>query len=262
MLIRVVVVALTMIYVSTALATEPGWSNSAGVVRITCAADAYTPFGLPFTFWNAPLGEPVYGVASNRPSDVIGEQLTGGTYGTADRVIRQGGSWAYRTTTSALWAGGLETDSGMIPGGAFWIWNRHAFNQEMLLAGEVDSSAFGPIVIAANSYTPLSFRDARLVNRANLNLLTCGFTGGTYATSDRLIEQGGSWCYFRTSNNTWQGLAYVTPGKAYWIWNRHDIAWDYYYGSGAMAPPPGRPSRDEKIIDHDSQPNRPGRSVR
>jgi hypothetical protein len=237
------VLALTLL-VSVALALESGPSNTVGFVKKTCTASAKTPFGLAFTFWDVVSGVPQYGVASMRPSDVIGSQLTGGTVGTGDQCIQQGtGFFAYRTTTAALWSGTLETNNAMTAGKAHWIWNKHAASQDVVLAGQVDTSAFGPIAVTALAKTALSFRDARVVNRATLNLLTSGFVGGTIGTSDQLIEQGtGTFCYFRTSDNTWQGgLAGSSPGMAYWIWNKHAAAWNYNYGPGAVSRPPNRP---------------------
>lgn len=257
MLKKVAFVLALVLCVSLALALESGPSNTVGFVKKTCGPNAYTPFGLPFTFWDVVSGVPAYGVTSGRPSDVIGAQLTGGTGSTGDRCIHQGGAYAYRTTTVALWSGGLETAGGMTAGRAFSLWNRHAFNQDMVLAGQVDTSTFGPIAIAANAYTPLSFRDARVVNRANLNLLTSGFRGGTGSTSDRLIEQGGAYCFYRTSDRTWQGsLVNAAPGMAYSIWNRHGTPWNYNYGPGAVSRPPDRPGEDNPI-DKISLPNRP-----
>jgi hypothetical protein len=238
------VLALTLL-VSAALALESGPSNTVGFVKITCLQNAKKAFGLPFTFWDVVSGVPQYGVTSARPSDVIGAQLTGGSISTGDQCIRQGGAYAYRTTTAALWAGGLESTPGMTAGGFFWIWNKHAADQDMVLAGQVDTSTFGPISIPASMKTGLSFRDARLVNRANLNLLTSGFVGGSISTSDQLIEHGGSYCYYNTSTSAWAGgLASVTPGRAYWIWNKHAAGWSYNYGPGAVSRPP-RPGDNE-----------------
>ncbi|MFH1010348.1 MAG: hypothetical protein V1784_03835 [bacterium] len=263
MLKKVAFVLALTICVSFALALESGPSNTVGFVKITCPQMAKKAFGLPFTFWDVVSGVPQYGVTSARPSDVIGAQLTGGTLSTGDQCIRQAGSYAYRTTTAALWAGGLETTPGMTAGGFFWLWNRHAVSQDMVLAGQVDTSTFGPIWIAANVKTGLSFRDARVVNRANLNLRTSGFVGGTLTTSDQVIEHGGSYCYFRTSDNTWQGgLVSVTPGRAYWLWNKHAAGWNYNYGPGAVSRPPDRPGSDDGKINVNRPPSRPSNPVR
>ena len=267
MLKKVAFVLALMVFVSFALALESGPSNTVGFVKIACpksvsATTTKTAFGLPFTFWSVVSGVPQYGTASLKPSSVVGAQLTGGTSSTGDQVIRQGGSYAYRTTTAALWAGGLESTPGMAAGRFFWAWNRHTVDQTMVLAGQVDTSTFGPITITAMIKNPLSFRDARLVNRANLNLRTSGFTGGTSSTSDQLIQHGGSYCYYNTGTSLWVGgLVTVTPGKAYWLWNKHGTTWNYNYGPGAVSRPPDRPG-DDNSIDRISRPNRPSGAAR
>jgi len=226
-----------------------------GFVKKTCAANAYTPFAEPLQTWEVVSGIPQYEVTSGKPSDVIGPQLTGGTGSTGDRAISMStGWWAYRTTTAALWAGTLEDNSGMTAGVAMRLWNRHGSNQDMVLAGQVDTSTFGPIWIAPNAYTALSFRDARVRPIAQLNLLTSGFTGGSGGTSDRLIELGtGSYAYYATGSSSWSynpaGFTSVSPGMAYRIWNRHGTGWNYNYGPGAVSRPPDRPGSNEGRID-------------
>jgi hypothetical protein len=267
MLKKVAFVLALMVCVSVALALESGPSNTVGFVKKSCTASTYTYFGLPFTFWNVVSGVPQYGTVSQKPSSVIGAQLTGGTGSTGDRAISMNtGYYAYRTTTAALWAGTLEDSSGMKPGHAFRIWNRHASAQDMVLAGQVDTSTFGPIWIAPNGYTPLSFRDARVKAIPTLNLRTSGFTGGTGASSDRLIELGtGSYAYYNTGTSLWvynpTSFTSVSPGMAYRIWNRHATGWNYNYGPGAVSRPPDRPG-DDNPMDKISRPNRPTGNAR
>jgi len=262
MLKKVAFVLALMLCVSLALALESGPSNTVGFTKTSCPANAYTPFGLAFTFWNVVGGVPQYGTVSNQPSSVVGQQLTPGAIGTGDRIWRQGGSWAYRQVASPYWNGTLQSNSEMVIGRAYWVWNRHATpaSQDIVLAGQVDTANFGPIAIAANSYTPLSFRDARVRDRSKLNLITSGFTGGGIGTSDRLWEQGGSWCYY--TGAAWAGtLVNATPAKAYWIWNRHTTGWNYNYVSGgAVSRPPDRPG--DNSIDRISRPNRPSGAAR
>jgi hypothetical protein len=237
------VLALTLL-VSVALALESGPSNTVGFVKVTCPASLKTPFGLPFTFWDVVSGVPQYGVPSGKPSDVIGAQLTGGTLLTGDQCIQQGGAgWlAYRAAAGG-WIGTLEDNSGLMPGWAYWIWNKHTGSQNMVLAGQVDTSTFSR-VIPASVKTALSFRDARIRPMGQLNLITSGFTGGTLLTSDQVIEQGGAGrlAYYTTS---WQGtLTQVEPAIAYWIWNKHANQWTYNYGPGAVSRPPNRPGEN------------------
>jgi len=279
MLKKVAFVLALMLCVSLALALESGPSNTVGFVKKTLPADpdgtgpltSYTPFGLPFTFWDVVSGVPVYNVPSGRPSDVIGAQLTGGTGGTGDRVISMTtGYYAFRNVLPGLWQGTLEDSSGMKAGVAFQLWNRHAFIQDMVLAGQVDTSTFGPIWIAELAYTPLSFRDARVRPIPNINLRTSGFTGGTGGTSDRLIELGtGSYAYYATGTSLWvynpTTFTSVSPGMAYRIWNRHDTVpggWWYNYGPNIVSRPPDRPGSDDPIDKISRPPNRPRGAAR
>jgi hypothetical protein len=268
MLKKVAFVLALTVCVSLALALESGPSNTVGFVKITCTQNFQNAFGEPFTTWDVISGVPQYGVFSGKPSDVIGAQLTGGSAFTGDRCIEQtgAGQYAYRTTTAALWAGSLENAGGMLPGIAFWLHNKQAFDQDMVLAGEVDTSGFGPIAINPNFQNAITWRDARNVDRSRLNLLTSGFTGGSAFTSDRLIEQTGAgrYCYYNTATPAWAGsLPGSEPGVAYWIHEKNGNSWNYNYVSGgAMPPAPDRPGGNEGTIDRINRPTSPTRSVR
>jgi hypothetical protein len=260
MLKKVAFVLALMVFVSFALALESGPSNTVGFTKVTCPV-GYTPFGLAFKFWNVVTGVPQYGTVSTKPSSIVGQQLTPGTYNTGDRIYRQGGDWCFRQAASPYWSGALETNGTMVEGRAYFVRNRQAASQNMVLAGQVDTSAFGPIAIAANIYTPLSFRDARIRPVSQINLITSGFQGGTYNTSDRLYEQGGSWCWYNTGTSTWTGMANVTPAKAYFVRERHGATWNYNYGPGAVSRPPDRPG-DDSIDKISRPPNRPSGAAR
>lgn len=268
MLKKVVFVLALTVCVSLALALESGPSNTVGFVKITCTQNFQNAFGEPFTTWDVISGVPQYGVFSGKPSDVIGAQLTGGNLLTGDRCAEQGGAgeYAYRTTTAALWAGALENSGGMLPGKAFWLQNKQAFDQDMVLAGEVDTSGFGPIAISPNFQNAISWRDARVVDRSDLNLLTSGFTGGNLLTSDRLAQQGGMgyYCYYNTSTSAWAGtLQGSEPGLAYWIQEKNGNSWNYNYVSGgAMPPVPDRPGGEQGTINRINRANGPSRSVK
>ncbi len=261
------VLALTVL-VSFALALESGPSNTVGFVKITCTQSYDNAFGLPFEFWDVVGGVPSHGTPSGMPSDIVGPgQLTGGAHpGVADRLIEQGGVGAYAWKSLAgVWSGSLETGGGMTAGKAFWARNMQLVDQDMVLAGEVDTSTFGPIAIAALYDNALSFRDARLVNRGNLNLIGSGFTGGAHpGVSDRMIEQGGvgAYCWLNLAS-VWQGsLIDVVPGNAYWIREMQGATWNYNYGPGSVAPPPERPGNDDGKINRITRPTRRSRSLR
>lgn len=257
------VLALTVL-VSFALAAESGPSNTVGFTKVACPAGAYTPFGLAFEFWDVVSGVPTYGTSSGLPSDVIGDQMTVGTYTTADRLYRQGGAWCFRGNAAhPYWLGGLESAPGMETGYAYKVYNRQAGAQDLVLAGEVDTSTYAAPTVVASGDTPLSFRDARVRPVANINLITSGFKGGGYLDSDRFYEQGGSWCWYNTGTSSWVGaLTQVTPAKAYRIREKHATSWTYNYGPGTVAPPPERPGGRDAGMDRLNRPVRPSRSVR
>lgn len=245
---KVMFVVVMVLVASTCFAQlQSPPSNVTGYVKITGVASSYTPFGLPFKFWDVPAGGiPTYGTPSTSPSDILGDQLNCGSISSADQIIRQdGGAIARRQTPSCAWAGTLESGAGMISGHAFFYQNRTASNRDIVLAGEVDNTGnYGGVVMSLATYNPYSWRDSRALNRANLNLLLNGFRGGTVAgTSDQVVAQtGGSFFWRRTSDNTWQGTlggvgTELQPGQAYFIYNRAqtgDVAWTYTYDASGV----------------------------
>ncbi len=244
---KVMFVVVLLLVASTCFAQlQSGPSNTAGYVKITGVAGSYTAFGLPFKFWDVPSGGiPTYGVVSTNPSDIFGDQTNCGGTTTADRILRQdNGTSAFRSTTLGCgWTGTLESGSGVLPGRAYWYYNRTAANRDLVLAGEVDNTGnYATIAMALATYNPYSWRDSRAVDRDDLNLVAAGFRGGSLAsTSDQVINQtGGAFFWRRTTDNTWQpttGPLSVQPGAAYWIFNRNqagDVVWNYNYdASGA-----------------------------
>lgn len=260
---------ISLLIVSTVcFALESGPSNKVGYVKITAVGGgvggSYTAFGLPFVFWYVPTGNvPTYGTESRKPSSICGNQPACGTFLTADRIVQQGGSFAYRLSPSCTWAGTLETGGTalMAPGWAYWYQNKTGTNRNFVLAGEADTSATGipaiaiagPAAPGGSFYTPYSWRDPRQVARDKLNLVQQGFTGGSFTSSDRVVEQGGNFFYCSTANPpVWAGaLASVTPGKAYWIQNKQfGHAWTYQYmanGNPIIALDPDRPAVIEKL---------------
>jgi hypothetical protein len=221
---------------------QSGPSNTVGYVKIIALGNAApgiqtvsTPFGLPFKFWDVPVGGiPTYGAVSNNPSDICGDQLTCGSASSADRILRQdNGNTAIRNSASGCaWTGSLETSSGMTPGRAYYFQSRQDADENFVLAGEVDNSGnYLTVSIGAGAQVAYSWRDSRSLNRDDLNLVASGFTGGTNSgNSDRVVAQtGGAFFWRRTSDGTWQGsLVTVEPGLAYYIHNRH-ATYNYNY---------------------------------
>ena len=269
------VLALTVL-ASCALALTSGPSNTVGFVKTTVTAGAYTPFGLAFTYWDVVGGVPAYNVQSTKPSDIVGTQITCDyAWMLADQVIRQdNGSFAIRNLgapTACDYTGVLETDPDpdrMDVGRAYNLWNKQAADYDIVLAGQVDTSAYGPINCPGGAYTPLSFRDARVRPIPNINLQTSGgFQGDHGWLADQLIDQisgdfavynsdaGPAWVYTPVT------FTDVEPGKAYMIFNRH-TTFDYYYGPGLVAPPPERPGNNDGSIDRITRPTRRSRSLR
>jgi len=245
MMKKVVFLVVLMLVAFTCFAQlQSGPSNVVGYVKIVCGANATpgtqtvsTPFGLPFKFWYVPsAGIPTYGVESDKPSDIAGDQLNCNNLSSnADRILRpDNGNNAYRLTSlSCGYTGALETsvnwNDRMVPGRSYYYQNRTDAVRNFVLAGEVDNSGiYAPspegTVITAGVFANYSWRDSRSVNRDDLNLLAAGFNGGTLASnSDRVVNQDGSGANFwrRTTDNTWQGgIVTVEPGVAYWIHNR------------------------------------------
>lgn len=252
---KLVFVMVCLLIASTAFAQlQSGPSNKVGYVKVavssgTQAAPASTAFGLPFQFWAVNVSNvPVYGSESIKPSDVLGDQLNHGTISSADRIQKQGSPDFGYISTASVWSGALQTGNGgngtMEPGKAYWYINKSGAARTLVLAGEVNNSGtYDTLFVNAPSVpglanTALSWRDARIVANNNLNLVAQGFTGGTISSSDRVQEQGGTNFFYYNGSAFAGGLAAVTPGKAYWIINKHvNHTFNYIYNaSGVPAP--------------------------
>ena len=200
-------------------------SNQVGYVKITCVANGFTPFGLPFRTWDAPSGIPSYGIPSTDPSDVFGEQTRCGAIPPlADLIWRQDtGELAYRNCSN-FWRGTLQESHGMTPGRAFWFRNRSGTNRTLILAGEADTiSMSGCVTFPAHWFMAYSWRDPRFIPREQLfSDSGCFQCGPVQGASSYVIEQSGAsnlfWC---RSGGDWQGMLLgIDPGEAYWIFNR------------------------------------------
>ena len=230
-------------------------SNVVGYVKINALANAGTPFGLPFKFWDVPTGGiPDYGVESTNPSDICGDQLNPGSPSTGDRILRQdNGEFSWRSATF-VWSGLLETNSNMRPGRAYFYQNRTASARNFVLAGEVDNSGnYATILIGEGAANPYSWRDSRSVNRDDLNLVASGFTGGGGPTlSDRVVAQTGGTFFWRNLTPAWVGsLVTVEPGQAYYIVNADhpNDSWNYNYDASGNTGPLSRGLSPSKSND-------------
>jgi hypothetical protein len=244
MMKKVMFVVLSLLIATAAFALESGPSNVTGytkTIAVGGAGTVSTPFGIAFRTWDVPTaGVPSYGVNSTDPSDIVGDQTNCGTLANADRILRQdNGEFAIRNSTAGCgWTQLLQTNHNMIPGRPYWYQNRTGANRDLIIAGEADiTTTYGTVTVTAPLVngglvsTPYSWRDPRSRDRADLQLLAAGFTGGTIATSDRCLAQvGGLFFYRRTSDNTWQGgLAGSDPGLAYWIQRKFVGNYTYTY---------------------------------
>jgi len=264
----VTAVLVSLVFVGTCLGLESAPSNKVGYTKFdvslgTTGSPYAQPFGLAFKFWNVVSNVPQYGVESTKPSSIVGSQTNQGNSSTADRISRQGGDFAYRNTLGN-WAGNLETTSGMINAEAYYYINKSGVARTLVLAGEADTTGVGintktitaPAAAGQNVSTSYSYRDPRVRNRAELNLLGSPygsqFLGGSSSTSDRLSEQGGNFCYYSTSSSAWAGtLTGATPGKAYYIINKHvGNTWSYTYlaDGGPISMPPGDRGIDKVTV--------------
>jgi len=258
MMKKVIIVLVCLLLVSACFALESGPSNKVGYVKKTCGI-GYTPFGVPFTFWNVVTGVPVYGDTTVNVYMIVGTQTNCGSVATADKIIKQnnGATFGRYPSPSCPPAGTLYSNpanGGMSPGAAYFYQNKSGAVRYLVLAGEADTTAASvpavsitaPIAPATAANTPYSWKEPRDVVRSKLNLLADGFTGGNpgITLSDRVLSQNAStfFYYATTATPAWGGtLAGVTAGDAYFIINKHvGHTWSYQYrASGAALMMPG-----------------------
>jgi hypothetical protein len=253
--------------VSYCFALESAPSNKVGYVKLNVAGgtgNVYTVgIGLPFVFWDVPTGNvPTYGVESRKPSDILGTQLVCAASAiTADRVLRQdNGDYSFRQSPSCIWQLALENNSEMEPGRAYQFRTTNQPNKSFVIAGEADTTAIGipTVTINAGAYVPYSWRDPRELAVSRLNLHAQGFTGAAFSTlSDKVVEVGGQGLYawYKSTDNTWQGMATVIPGKSYYIASKHATPWAYHYNAtGVSLTTPPTKGGDADIMKTISKP--------
>jgi len=224
-----VILPLILLMLGAALfALESAPSDVVGFVKVTCNA-GYTPFALPFTQFNTS------GVETLALVDIVAPYMTGGTALSADRIMDIGtGSVAYKTG-----AGAISGFQNFTIGHGYYMHNRHsAFN--LYLAGTVVPTVinFGTMGIGFNV---VGIKEASAVPMSSLDLVSCGFTGGTALTSDKVWDMNnGQTATYNTSTSTWAGtLTALTPGHVYYVQvkNNHTaFNWTYDPTSRNAAP--------------------------
>lgn len=246
---KVMLVIVCLLFAATAFAQQSDPSNDVGYVKISNTGGAPSAFGLPFKFWNVVSNVPQYGVESTQPSSIIGAQIATGGAG-SDNIVRQDGGQIGFRFAAGNWGGSLQTTSAMGPGHAYYYVNRTGLPRDIVLAGDVDNTqGYRTVNLAAVGPKAISWRDTRELEFDNdspsrpdigASLIADGFRGGTASTSDLVTEQGsGSQAFLNGAGTLYLGtLAFVTPGRAYYLVNRTHVngAWNYNYGvTGAAA---------------------------
>ena len=239
----------------------------------------YHPLGLPFKVWPRDVSCPCRrcyggetGPESLKPSAIIDDQINPGLGINADQIMRQDNcESAYISSSSGQWVGDLETGESMIPGAAYWLVNRSGNSYMVILTGQVDNVGFydtkfmddPPPTPPYQQYaTPISFREARRRPLDDLGLIDgcTSFLGGNYVTSDKLLDQinGDQPNYICTNPDDCTGdcdwdyggegtpFQTITPGRAYWVLNRHPgHEWNYDYpGQTTVYPDCGCPQEE------------------
>ncbi|MCD4818020.1 MAG: hypothetical protein K8S23_04970 [Candidatus Cloacimonetes bacterium] len=117
---RTIITVLLVLSLTFLIALESDPSETVGFVKIT-AGMGYTPFALPFTFYDATHTE------THLVSDIIGDQVTGGTPTTSDRIIDVNtGQFAFYNSGTGTFAGTL---ANITPGHVYYVQVKNtAFN--------------------------------------------------------------------------------------------------------------------------------------
>ncbi len=205
---RTIITVLLVLSLTFLIALESDPSETVGFVKIT-AGMGYTPFALPFTFYDATHTE------THLVSDIIGDQVTGGTPTTSDRIIDVNtGQFAFYNSGTSTWAGTL---SNMDASHAFYIQVKNTA-LDLYLAGTVEDVTvdYGTLAVG---YNAVGIQSASELLVSELNLVESGFTGGTPTTSDRIIDVNtGQFAFYNSGTGTFAGtLANITPGHVYYV---------------------------------------------
>ncbi len=208
---KLIAIIAILALATTAFATESLPSETVGFVKID-ADVGYTPFGLPFTFYDATHAQTM------TLDNIIGAQFTGGAAPfLSDQIIDiNTGNYGWYNTGASAWAG-MTSYTANHPNYAYVLVGHP--NVDMYLAGQVDQSTinFGTMAVG---YNPIGIREAGDVIISDLDLVSSGFTGGAAPfLSDQLIDiNTGNYAWYSTGTSTWQGMANITIGHAYYIY--------------------------------------------
>ncbi len=204
---KLIAIIAILALATTAFATESDPSETVGFVKVV-ADVGFTPFALPFTFYNAPHTQTM------ELDDIIGVQLTPGLAFNADKLWDINTGWtAYLNQVGNVWTGTLA-DSGFTLGNAYYIQNKHD-STDVYLAGEVDQSSVNYGLMALG-FNPVGVREAGTPHLDDCDLLSSGFTGGLAFNSDKIWDlNNGQTSYYNTNTSSWVGFTNLTPGHAY-----------------------------------------------
>ena len=206
---KLVLLITILALVTAAFAAESDPSETVGFFKID-ADVGYTPFGLPFTFYDA----------SHTPTmtldDIIGDQFTGGAFIFLSDQIVDINTGSYGWYNGSNW----QNMPSFTANHAFYAYvlSGHS-NVDMYLAGQVDQSSinFGTMAVG---YNPVGIREAGEVNVSDLDLVSSGFTGGNFIfQSDQIIDMNtGNYAWYNIGTSTWNGMSTITPGHAYYVY--------------------------------------------
>jgi hypothetical protein len=143
----------------------------------------------------------------------MGTQLTGGTPATADRIIDVNtNQFAFKLATG-VWSGTLVNFD---PSHAYYFQIKNSAT-DVYLAGTVDDVTIDYGTMAVG-YNAVGIPSAASLAVSALNLFESGFTGGTPATSDRIIDVNTNQFAFASALGVFSGtLTNIQPGHVYYI---------------------------------------------
>jgi hypothetical protein len=215
---KVLIFCILVLFLGSLLALESAPSDVVGFLNVN-APVGYNIFSNPFTYYDGTH------TATLDLDDIVGTQLTAGTPANADRIIDANtGAYAFLMTgTPPTWTGTL-TDFNLA--NAYYA-KIFATPNNFYLAGSVeqDVMVYGTMNVG---YNVVGLKEAGSVSLDDLDLISSGFTGGSPATSDRIIDANTGQFAFYLSG-AWSGtLTSTTIGHSYYILVKNTaFAWTY-----------------------------------
>ena len=221
---RLIATIVILAFACTLMAAESDPSETVGFYKIDAPGGVFTPYALPFTFYDNTHTQ------TWSLDDIIGTQLTAGMAFNADKLWDINEGWTAYLAMSGLWTGTLA-DSMFRLGHAYYIQNKHA-DQEVYLAGTVDQSV-ADYGLMDMGFNPVGVREAGNVLLDDIDLLSSGFTGGMAFNSDKIWDlNNGTTSYYNTISSSWVGFDTLTIGHAYYIQVKNTpFTWVYDPGS-------------------------------